>query len=68
MLLTEDRSFNYKPGVVYHGPISFSSFSSVHLSIFSHLILILSDSVTGLHSSRNRIESLNSLTFNADLF
>lgn len=57
MLLTEDGSLNYSPGVVYRGPIS-SSFSSVHLSISSHLILILPHSVAGLRAfsgNQNRI-------------
>lgn len=48
MLPTEDRSLNYSPGVVYRGPIS--SPSSVHLSISSHLILILPNLVGGGHA------------------
>lgn len=62
MLLTEDRSLNYSSGIVYRGPISSSScFSSVHLSISSHLILILSDSVAGLRAAREtRTESVGS--------
>lgn len=61
MLLTEDRSLNYSSGVVYRGPISSSSFPSVHLSTSSHLILILSDSVAGLRAAREtRTESVGS--------
>lgn len=51
MLLTEDRSLNYSLAVVYRGPISSFTFSSVHLSISSHLILILSESVARLRNS-----------------